>query len=61
MQPSSNNIINRSWQTTLEETNDGSGDGILTFPPELIELKGWEEGTMLSLEVKDGCIYITEI
>ena len=52
---------NRSWPAIIEEAEDGSGDGILTFPPELIEITGWVEGTKLNLEVRDGCLYITEI
>ena len=55
------NMNNRSWPAIIEEAEDGSGDGILTFPPELIEITGWVEGTKLNLEVKDGCLYITEI
>jgi len=55
------NMNNRSWPAIIEEAEDGSGDGILTFPPELIEITGWVEGTKLNLEVRDGCLYITEI
>jgi len=51
----------KTWTTTIEDADDGSGDGILTFPDELIALKGWKEGTKLHLEVKDGVLYITEI
>ena len=51
----------RSWPAIIEDAPDGSGDGILTFPPELIQITGWVEGTKLNLEVKDGCLYITEI
>lgn len=36
---------------TIEDADDGSGDGILTFPPELIEKTGWKEGDTLSMEV----------
>lgn len=38
---------------TIEDAEDGSGDGILTFPPELIEKTGWKEGDTLSMEVSD--------
>ena len=50
-----------TWTTTIEDAGDGSGDGILTLPPELCELKGWKEGTVLNLEVSDGVIIITEV
>jgi hypothetical protein len=42
-----------TWNTTLEDTNDGTGDAILTFPDELLILNGWEEGTVLNLEVDE--------
>jgi hypothetical protein len=42
-----------SWVTTIEDANDGTGDGILTFPPELVLLRGWTEGTLLNLEVQE--------
>lgn len=60
MTNSNNNIPEKSWFSTIEDANDGTGDGILTLPPELCELKGWKEGTVLNLEVKDGILYITE-
>lgn len=61
MNYSSNNTTNLTWPAIIEDAPDGSGDGILTFPPELIEITGWVEGTKLKLEVKNGCLYITEI
>lgn len=45
----------------IEDAEDGSGDGILTFPPELIEETGWKEGDTLKLEVsEDGKLIITK-
>lgn len=41
-----------SWITQLIEADDGSGDAILQFPDELIQQKGWKEGTVLNLEVQ---------
>jgi hypothetical protein len=38
---------------TIEDANDGSGDGILTFPPEFLEETGWKEGDTISMEVSD--------
>lgn len=57
----SNNMTDTTWSTTIEDAEDGSGDGILTLPPELCELKGWKEGTVLNLEVSDGILIITEV
>jgi hypothetical protein len=45
----------------IEDAQDGSGDGILTFPPELIEETGWKEGDTLNLKVSEsGSIIITK-
>ena len=62
MSNSANNTTEYSWITYIEDANDGSGDGILTFPPELIEKMGWKEGsTILHLEVGEpGTLIITE-
>lgn len=37
----------------IEDADDGSGDGILTFPPEFLEETGWKEGDTISMEVSD--------
>jgi hypothetical protein len=61
MSNSRSNMTDTTWSTTIEDAGDGSGDGILTFPPELCEMKGWKEGTVLNLEVSDGMLIITEV
>jgi hypothetical protein len=60
MTDSSNNTTKFSWTTTIEDANDGTGDGILTFPPELCEMQGWKEGTLLYLSVKNGGLIISD-
>jgi hypothetical protein len=60
MRNSSNNTSEIVWTTTIEDANDGTGDGILTFPPEVCEMNGWKEGTVLNLEVIDGVLHISE-
>lgn len=52
---------NKTFSTTIEDAGDGSGDSVLTFPPEILEEMGWKEGTLLNLEEKDGNLHITEI
>jgi bifunctional DNA-binding transcriptional regulator/antitoxin component of YhaV-PrlF toxin-antitoxin module len=44
----------KSW--TLEITEDpNTGNGILTFPPELLEEAGWKEGdAIVWIDNKDG-------
>jgi hypothetical protein len=41
-----------NFTTTIEDAEDGSGDGIITFPPELLDELGWEEGTELNLDLR---------
>ena len=52
--------MSKIYTTIIEDAEDGSGDGILTFPPEVIEQTGWKEGDVLKLQVKDGKLYITK-
>jgi hypothetical protein len=61
MSNSSNNTTENTWTTHIEDVNDGSGDGILTLPPELCELKGWKEGTVLKMTAKDGVLILEEV
>lgn len=53
-----------TWNGTIEDANDGTGDAILTFPDELVMLNGWKEGTELKLTVvgegTGKSLYITE-
>jgi len=42
------------WTLTVEE-DPKTGDGILTFPEDLIEQAGWKEGDVLNwIDNKDG-------
>lgn len=54
-----------SWICDVEDANDGTGDAILTFPDELVMLKGWKEGTVLNMEVEEhptgNVLIITEV
>ena len=45
--------IQKTLYADITDAPDGSGDAILTFPPELIEQMGWKEGTILNLKVVD--------
>jgi hypothetical protein len=60
MNSENKNINNKTWQAFVEDAGDGTGDGILTIPPELLEFKGWTEGTILKMEMVDGCLYLEE-
>jgi len=52
---------NKIYSSVITEAEDGSGDGILTFPDELIAETGWKPGQKLKLSVEDGCLIITEV
>ncbi len=41
-----NNNMKKSWTLHIEEDPE-TGDGILTFPPDLLEEAGWKEGDTL--------------
>jgi hypothetical protein len=44
---------------TIEDAEDGSGDGILTFPPEFIEETGWKEGDTIKMTpTEDGSLIL---
>jgi bifunctional DNA-binding transcriptional regulator/antitoxin component of YhaV-PrlF toxin-antitoxin module len=45
--------MTKSYVTLIEEAPDGSGDGILTFPDEMIAELGWKEGQRLQFSVND--------
>ena len=46
--------LKKSWVLTIEEDPE-TGDGILTFPPDLIEQSGWKEGDVLEwIDKGDG-------
>lgn len=54
----------KSWVTELIETDDGTGDAILQFPDELIEMMGWKENTTINIKVVEtptgNVLHITE-
>ena len=43
--------MNKTYIGTVEDAGDGSGDGIITFPPEMIEELGWQEDQELNLDL----------
>lgn len=49
------------YTATVEDTNDGSGDGILTFDPEFIKEIGWKEGDTIKMKVEDGKLYLSKV
>lgn len=43
-----------SWQATIIDAGDGSGDGILELPDELLTQAGWKEGDQLAIDRTDS-------
>lgn len=39
-----------TWQTRIIDAGDGSGDGFMELPAELVDQLGWREGDVLTLE-----------
>jgi len=49
------------YQTTVEDAKDGSGDSILTFPPELLAESDWEEGDTITVKREHSSIHLTNL
>lgn len=46
--------MSQTWTLTVEEDPE-TGDGILTFPEDLLEAAGWKEGDCIEwIDCKDG-------
>jgi len=51
--------MTKTYSTIIEDAPDGSGDGILTFPDEMVEELGWKEGQKLDIYLdSDGNIIL---
>jgi bifunctional DNA-binding transcriptional regulator/antitoxin component of YhaV-PrlF toxin-antitoxin module len=46
--------MSKSWLIQIEETQDESGDGILTFPLDLLDEIGWKEGDELIWNIREN-------
>ena len=49
------------YQATIENTEDDSGDGILTFSAEMLTESGWQEGDIIDIKNKNGALYLTNL
>jgi hypothetical protein len=60
--PSSTDTRTNLWRTTIVEASDGSGDGIMQLPDELLMQIGWKEGDTLSIiEDESGDLIIRRV
>lgn len=39
-----------TWTISVQDAQDGSGDGMLEFPDELLNLLGWQLGDVLDVQ-----------
>lgn len=46
--------VQKQYYGTFQFSDDGSGDGFIILPEELIEESGWNESTILSTTVRLG-------
>jgi hypothetical protein len=58
MSESNNKPKKTLFEATIEDANDGSGDGILTFPPDFIEQEGWQEGDVIHMSTENDKLII---
>lgn len=42
----------KTYTTFVKDAEDGSGDAIIEFPPEMLDELGWQEGILLNLDLK---------
>jgi len=51
--------MTKYYSTTLEDSEDGSGDAILTFPPDFLIENDWKEDDVISIKrVNDTLVLI---
>ena len=50
--------MNKFFSTTVEDSNDGSGDLLLNLPPDFLKQHDWREGDEISIKVVDGSIQL---
>jgi hypothetical protein len=48
---SESNTPQKIWKIPVIDSEDGSGDGIIIIPDELLVLNGWIEGDSLTVEI----------
>lgn len=53
--------MKKSFITEIIEADDGTGDGILQFPDEMLQDEDWREGDVLQLLNENNTIVITNV
>jgi Ni/Co efflux regulator RcnB len=52
------NSTNKTYLTKMVDANDGTGDGILILPEEIIKYNHWKEGQAIEMEYREGKLYL---
>lgn len=47
------------YSATVEDSNDGSGDGLLTFSENFLKEQDWREGDSVVIKVVSGGLSLT--
>ena len=55
------NITNKSYSTKIVDANDGTGDGILILPEEIVKYNDWNEGQAIEMEYREGKLYLKSL
>jgi hypothetical protein len=51
----------KKWDLTLLDTGDGSGDGYIELPEELLQEIGWIEDDVIDCEIVNGQLRLTKV
>ena len=52
------NFTNKTCLTKIVDANDGTGDGILILPEEIVKYNNWKEGQAIEMEYREGKLYL---
>ena len=52
------NFTNNVYSTKIVDVNDGTGDGILILPEEIVKYNSWKEGQAVEMEYREGKLYL---
>ena len=52
------NFTNKRYSTKIVDANDGTGDGILILPEEIVKYNHWKEGQAIEMEYRAGKLYL---
>jgi hypothetical protein len=52
------NITNKVYSAKIVDANDGTDDGILILPEEIVKYNHWKEGQAVEMEYKEGKLYL---